>query len=437
VHWRACGARTARAIAACITVLATLAASALDAHAADVVVVTADRLLDVIGGRLVDHPQITITDGRISAVGTRGAPVPEGARRIELPGLTLLPGLIDMHVHLTHDPRLDSGYRRYEFTDNFWTVVGVANARRTLEAGFTTVRNVGSDNYDDVALKQGIENGLIPGPRIVPATYAIGATGGHCDVTEFPPSITVPAPAVADGPEAIRAVVRKLHKYGAEVIKFCGTGGVLSKGDTAGGQQYSLEEMKALVDEAHLLGLRVAVHAHGTSGIKDAIRAGADTIEHASLADDEAIALALSHGTYFSMDIYDDDYILAEGAKNGMFAESMEKERQVGRRQRETFRAATRAGVKMIFGTDGGVYPNGDNARQFVTMVTWGMQPLQAIRAATVTAAEALGRQSDVGAVAVGRYGDLIGVAGNPLDDVAILQKVAFVMKGGTVIVGK
>jgi imidazolonepropionase-like amidohydrolase len=403
------------------------------AAAADTVVVTAAHMVDVSAGRLVDDPQITVTDGRIVAVATRGAPVPEGARRIDLPGRTLLPGLIDMHVHLTADPRL-SGYHFYEHTDNFWTVVGVANARKTLEAGFTTVRNVGSDNYNDVALKQGIEGGYIPGPRIVPATYAIGATGGHCDTTEMPPSVTVPGPAVADGPEAIRAVVRKLRKYGAEVIKFCATGGVLSKTDTAGGQQYSLAEMKALVDEAHMLGLRVAVHAHGNDGIKDAIRAGADTIEHASLADDEAFTLARQHGTYFSMDIYNDDYILAQGEKNGLFAESLEKERQIGRKQRETFRAATRAGVKMVFGTDGGVYPNGDNARQFVTMVTWGMTPLQAIRAATLTAAEALGRSSDVGAIAVGRYGDLIAVIGNPLDDVAVLQDVPFVMKGGVVI---
>ena len=288
--------------------------------------------------------------------------------------MTLLPGLIDMHVHLTFDPRF-SGYRRLEFTDNFWTVVGVANAKRTLEAGFTTVRNVGSRNYDDVALKQAIEQGYVPGPRIVPATYNIGATGGHCDDTEFPPSVSSKTPAVADGPEQIRAMVRKLHKYGAEVIKFCGTGGVLSKTDTAGGQQYDLAEMKALVDEAHMLGLKVAVHAHGAAGIKDAIRAGVDTIEHASLADEEAFALAKQHGTYFTMDIYDDDYILAEGEKNGVFKESLEKERQLGLRQRETFRAAFRAGVKMLFGTDAGVYPNGDNARQFATMVTWGMTP--------------------------------------------------------------
>jgi imidazolonepropionase-like amidohydrolase len=400
---------------------------------ADTVVVTADRMLDVIAGRMIEHPQVTITDGRITSVGVQGAPVAAGARRVELSGMTLLPGLIDMHVHLTNDPHYN-GYRFLEYTDNFWTVVGVANAKRTLEAGFTTVRNVGSENFDDVALKQGIEQGFIRGPRIVPATYAIGATGGHCDLTGFPPSIRTPTTQIANGPEELRAMVRKLHKYGAEVIKFCGTGGVFSKSDAVGAQQYSLVEMRAIVDEAHMLGLRVAVHAHGTSGIKDAIRAGVDTIEHASLADAEAFALAKQHGAYFDMDIYNDDYILAEGGKNGTFKESLEKERMIGRKQRETFRAAVKAGVKMLFGTDGGVYPNGDNAKQFVTMVTWGMTPMQAIQAATVTAAEALDRSTDVGAIAPGRFGDLIAVAGDPLADISTLQSVAFVMKGGDVV---
>jgi imidazolonepropionase-like amidohydrolase len=400
---------------------------------ADTVVVTADRMVDVLAGRTLERPQITITDGRITAVSVQDGAIASGARHIDLPGMTLLPGLIDMHVHLTSDPRF-GGYKRYEFTDNFWTVVGVANAKRTLEAGFTTVRNVGSDRFDDVALKQGIEQGYITGPRIVPATYAIGATGGHCDYTEFPPSIITPAVNIANGPQELRAMVRKLHKYGAEVIKFCGTGGVLSKTDAAGAQQYSLEEMKAIVDEAHMLGLKVAVHAHGTAGIKDAIRAGVDTIEHASLADEEAFALAKQHGTYFDMDIYDDDYILAEGEKNGIFKESLDKERMLGRKQRETFRAAQKAGVKMLFGTDGGVYPNGDNAKQFATMVAWGMTPIQAVQAATVTAAEALGRSQDVGAIAVGRYGDLIAVGGDPLANVGLLQSVSFVMKGGVVV---
>jgi imidazolonepropionase-like amidohydrolase len=414
-------------------VVAVLAAFGSGHATADTVVVTADRMVDVLASRVIARPQITITDGRITAVGVQGAPVPVGARRVELPGVTLLPGLIDMHVHLTSDPRY-GGYKGLEFTDNFWTVVGVANAKKTLDAGFTTVRNVGSSNYDDVAIKQAIEQGLVPGPRIVPATYAIGATGGHCDSTEFPPSVVVPSPAVADGPDAIRAVVRKLRKYGAEVIKFCGTGGVFSKTDSASGQQYSLAEMTALVEEAHMLGLKVAMHAHGAAGIKDGIRAGVDTIEHASLADDEAIALAKQHGAYFSMDVYDDDYIVEQGKRNGVFQESLEKEQFIGRRQRETFKAATAAGVRMVFGTDGGVYPNGDNGRQFATMVEWGMTPMQAIRAATVTAAEALGRSSEVGAIAVGRYGDLVGVAGDPLGDVKTLQSVAFVMKGGEVV---
>jgi len=422
----------ARARNRSIVAALALAASTVGARA-ETVVVTADRMVDVIAGRVTERPQVVITDGRIAAVSTQGAEVPKDARRIDLPGITLLPGLIDMHVHLTGDPHY-GGYRGLEFTDAFWTALGVPHAKKTLEAGFTTVRNVGSDNYADVALKQAIEQGHIPGPRIVPATYAIGATGGHCDATEFPPSVHVDSPAVADGPQAIRAVVRKLRKYGAEVIKFCGTGGVFSKTDTVGGQQYDLAEMKALVDEAHMLGLKVAVHAHGTSGIKDALRAGADTIEHASLADDEAFKLAREHGAWFSMDIYNDDYILAEGEKNGTFKESLEKERMIGLKQRQTFQAAVKAGVKMIFGTDAGIYPHGDNARQFATMVQWGMTPMQAIQAATVNAAQALGRPNDVGAIAVGRYGDLIGVAGDPTVDVKLLQHVGFVMKGGEVV---
>ncbi len=403
--------------------------------AAETTVFSAARMIDVIGGKTIDAPLVVVTDGRITAAGPAASvTVPAGARRIDLPGLTLLPGLIDMHVHLTSDPTL-TGYQGLEYTDSFWMAVGVANAKRTLDAGFTTVRNVGSGDFDDVGLKQAIERGIISGPRIVPATYAIGATGGHCDATEFPPSVRFEGfSAVANGPEAIRAKVREVHKYGAEVIKFCGTGGVLSKGDTVGGQQYSLVEMQALVGEAHMLGLRVAMHAHGTAGINDGLRAGVDTIEHASLADDESFALAKKNGSWFSMDIYDDDYIMAEGLKNGVFPESLAKEKAIGLKQRQTFRAAVKAGVKMVFGTDGGVYPNGDNAKQFVTMVTWGMTPMQAIQAATVNAGEALGRTADVGAIAIGRFGDMVAVAGDPLTDVAVLQSPKLVIKGGAVV---
>lgn len=402
---------------------------------ADTVVVTAARMVDVLAGREVDRPQVVITDGRIASVGKAGDAAPDGARRLDLGERTLLPGLIDMHVHLTADPTL-SGYRRLEFTDAFWMTVGVANARRTLEAGFTTVRNVGSSGYDDVGLMQGINRGYIVGPRIVPATYAIGSTGGHCDATQFPPSITTPNTQIANSPDEYRALVRKVHKYGAQVIKVCMTGGVLSKGDSVGAQQVSLEEIKAVVEEAHRLGLRVAVHAHGTEGINDALRAGVDTIEHASLADAESFRLAKQHGAWFDMDIYNDDYILAEGARNGVFAESLEKERMIGLKQRQTFRAAHAAGVKMLFGTDGGVYPNGLNARQFAKMVEWGMTPLEAIQAATSSAAEALDRTADVGAIAPGRFGDLIAVDGDPLKDVRVLENVAIVIKGGVLVKG-
>jgi imidazolonepropionase-like amidohydrolase len=400
---------------------------------AETVVVTAARMVDVLAGRETERPQVLITDGRIVSVGHQGDPVPTDAKKLDLGDRTLLPGFIDMHVHLTSDPTF-SGYRKYEFTDSFWVTVGVDNARKTLEAGFTTVRNVGSKDYDDVGLKQGIDRGYIVGPRIVPATYALGSTGGHCDHTEFPPSITTPTTQIANSPDEYRAVVRKVHKYGAEVIKVCMTGGVLSKGDSVGAQQVSLDEIKAIVEEAHRLGMRVAVHAHGTAGINDALRAGVDTIEHASLADAESFKLAKEHGAWFSMDIYNDDYILAEGAKNGVFAESLAKEKIIGLKQRQTFRAAHAAGVKMLFGTDAGVYPHGQNARQFAKMVEWGMTPMEAIQAATKNAAEALDRTADLGAIAPGRYADLIAVDRDPLQDIHALETVAVVIKGGEIV---
>ena len=402
---------------------------------AGTIVVTGARMVDVLAGREVEQPQIVITDDRISAVGRQGDPVPADARRIDLGNRTILPGLIDMHVHLTSDP-LISGYRRLEYTDSFWMTVGVANARKTLEAGFTTVRNVGSGEYQDVGLMEGIDHGYIAGPRIVPATYALGSTGGHCDATQFPPSITTPGTQIANSPDEYRALVRKVHKYGAKVIKVCMTGGVLSKRDSVGAQQVSPEEIKAIVEEAHRLGLRVAVHAHGTEGINDALRAGVDTIEHASLADAESFRLAKEHGAWFDMDIYNDDYILAEGANNGVYAESLAKERMIGLKQRQTFKAAHAAGVKMLFGTDAGVYPHGTNARQFAKMVEWGMTPMEAIQAATRSAAEALDRVADVGAIAPGRCADLIAVDGDPLKDVRALETVAVVMKGGVIVKG-
>jgi len=402
--------------------------------AAETVAVTADHMVDVLAGKTIDKPVVVITDGRITAVGTQGTvKVPADARHIDLPGQTILPGLIDMHVHLNGDPTI-GGFKGLEYTDSFWQAVGVHNAKAMLDAGFTTVRNVGSPDYDDVGLKQAVEHGYIQGPRIVPATYALGATGGHCDGTEgLPPSFsTVADPSVADSPDGYRKLVRTVRKYGAEVIKICATGGVLSKSDVAGAQQMNLDELKAVVDEAHMLGLRVAAHAHGTAGINDALRAGVDTIEHASLADAESFKLAREHGAWFSMDVYDDDYILGEGEKNGLFKESLDKERAIGRKQRETFRDAYKAGVKMVFGTDnGGVFPAGQNALQFAKMVEWGMTPIDAIRSATRNAAEALSRTGDVGAIEVGRYGDIVAVTGDPVGDVRLLEHPSAVIKGG------
>jgi len=412
--------------------LVTAATFAIPASATTVV--TADRMLDVAKGIYVEHPAIFIDDsGRITSVAdARTVRFSDQVTHIALPGETLLPGLIDMHVHLTSLAEI-GGYQGLKYTDNFWTAVGVANAKKTLEAGFTTVRNVGSSDFADVALQQAIDGGWIEGPRVVPATYAIGATGGHCDDTGLPPYYDKKADSVISGPQDAREKVRWLHKYGAEVIKICATGGVFSLGDSVGAQQLSLEEMKAIADEAHMLGLKVAAHAHGDEGIHDAILAGIDTIEHASLASDATLQLAKSHGTWFDMDIYNDDYILATGTSNGTEQESLDKEKAIGLKQRQTFQRATRAGVKMLFGTDAGVYPHGDNGKQFVKMVQWGMTPIQAIRAATTSASEALGRP-EVGSLQTGAYGDIIAVRGDPLANIAVLEHVDAVVKGGKLV---
>ncbi len=418
--------------------LAATAAASFAMPAPAATVVTADRMLDVETGRYVDNPAILVgDDGRIQQIGSLAAmSVPAGTRHIDLAGQTLLPGLIDMHVHLNSLAEI-GGYSGLKYTDSFWAAIGAANARKTLDAGFTTVRNVGSPDFDDVGLEQAIDGGWLEGPRIVPASYLLGATGGHCDDTNgLPPSLEKPGLGIVSGREEAREKVRWVHKHGAEVIKICATGGVFSLGDSVGAQQLSLEEMKAIVEEAHMLGIRVAAHAHGDEGIREAILAGVDTIEHASLASDETIRLAKQHGTWFDMDIYNDDYILATGTANGTEQESLDKERMIGLKQRQTFQRAVKAGVKMTFGSDAGVYPHGDNGKQFAKMVQWGMSPLQAIRAATVDAAEALGRPADVGAIKPGLYGDMIAVRGDPLRDVSLLEHVDSVIKGGKLVKG-
>jgi imidazolonepropionase-like amidohydrolase len=351
---------------------------------------------------------------------------------IDLSNATVLPGLIDAHVHLTSDPHAQ-GYKNLAASVPRNALFGAANGRRTLLAGFTTVRNVGAGGYADVALRDAINNGDVRGPRMRVAAHSLGTTGGHCDNNLLPPRFNNFSGGVADGPWEIRKKVRENAKYGADLTKFCATGGVLSKGDSVGGQQYSLEEMVAIVVESHQHERRVDAHAHGTEGIKAAIQAGVDSVEHASLIDDEGIRMAREAGTFLVMDIYVDTYILEMGEAAGFLPESLEKERIVGQAQRDNFRKAHEAGARIAFGTDAGVYPHGNNAKQFAYMVQYGMTPIEAIQAATVNAAELLGWPGDVGAVESGMYADIIAVRGNPLEDIRELEDVRFVMKGGEV----
>ena len=415
--------------------LIAVAAAAFPAAASAATLVTADRYLDVLTGRYVENPAILIgDDGRIRQIGAQGSvQAPQGATTIDLAGRTLVPGLIDMHVHLD-GPADIGGYRGLEFTDSFWQATAVGNAKAMLDAGFTTVRNVGSDNRNDVGLKQAIENGYAVGPRVIPAGYALGATGGHCDSTFLPPSLEGEGKeeGVADGVEEFRHQVRRQRKYGSEVIKVCATGGVFSRNTEPGQLQVSEPELRAIADEAHQWGVRVAAHAHGAEGIKAAIRAGIDTIEHASLVDDEGIRLAVARKqpVWFAMDIYNTEYTQAEGRKNGVLEDNLRKDREIAQIQRDNFRKAHRAGVKMVFASDAGVMPHGQVGRQFATMVTYGMTPLEAIQAATVNASQALAR-NDVGVIEVGRYGDFVAVAGDPTANVRLLEAPAAVIKGG------
>ena len=400
--------------------------------AAQNMVIKGATILDVTNGDMIKNHVVIVKDGRIDAVSpARSTDIPKGIEVIDLQGHTLLPGLIDMHVHLTSGGGYH-GYERLKLTDERRAILGVVHAKQTLMAGFTTVRNVGAGSFGDVALRDAINDGDIPGPRMLVSGPPIGITGGHCsDNNLLPPEYDISGEGVADGPWAARTAVRRNIKYGADLIKTCSTGGVLSKGTKVGAPQYTVEELTALIDEAHSRGLKVASHAHGAEGIINALIAGADTIEHASFIDDEGIRLAIENNAALSMDIYVTEYILGEGASAGILEESLEKERMTGETQRSNFRKAVEAGATIVYGTDAGVYPHGQNAKQLSRMTRFGMTPLQALQSATTIAAEVMGLGYEVGKIEAGYAADFVAVEGNPIEQIELLEAPTAVIKGG------
>ncbi len=403
----------------------------------------AGHLYDPATGHYRDHVTLVVANQRVQSIEADGFQPPPNAQVLDLSSEYVLPGLIDCHTHLGSRADLYEEIDKFKTTPFDSAIAGVVNARKTLDAGFTTVRDVGSLPFLAVDLRNNINAGYIPGPRIVASGPGISITGGHGDLNNYAPEVSktlFPQKndfKIADGPEEVRKLVREQVKYGVDVIKILASGGVLSKGDQPGAPQYSLEELKVAADTAHQAGRKIAAHAHGAQSIKWAIEAGIDSIEHASLVDDEGIAMAKAHGTYFVMDIYDDDYILQEGPKLGMPEELLIKERGVGQTQRDNFRKAHAAGVKMAFGTDAGVYPHGDNARQFHYMVLYGMTPAEAIQAATTSAADLIGRSNDVGSLSPGHFADLIGLPSDPLQHIEVLEHPEVVVKGGVLIKDK
>ena len=387
-------------------------------------------ILDIETGELY-RSQILVEDKMIVKIDNNLSKKYKNIKLVDLSRLTLIPGLMDSHVHLIGNTKL-KGYESIGESSYLSTIYGVDNAKKTLLAGFTTVRNVGAGNYADVALKQAIDRNLISGPTMLVSGPALGITGGHCDSNILPYDYDHKSQGVADGPWEVRKMVRKNRKYGANLIKFCATGGVMSKNTNVNNKQYTLEEMQAIVDEAHNHGMKVAAHAHGLEGIRTAIIAGVDSIEHASYIDDQTIELAKQKGTYLSMDIYVSDFILGEGKDQGILEESLQKEKVVGKIQRQNFKRSVKANAKISFGTDAGIYPHGKNAIQFKYMVQWGMTPLQAIQASTIKTAELFGL-ANIGNLKKGFEADIVGVEGNPLEDIRILENVSFVMKDGII----
>jgi imidazolonepropionase-like amidohydrolase len=399
------------------------------------VAVKAGKILDVRTGTYLADQIIWIEGGKIKSIGKAADLMPQlpaGIRTIDLSNATILPGLIDCHVHLTMTP-YSSGPAGLHASYPRMALIGAHNARITLEAGFTTVRNVGAGGYSDIALRDAINAGDVPGPRMLASGPPLSITGGHADQNFLAPQFAATEDGVADGPDVVRKV-RENIKYGADLIKFMATGGVLSEGDNPALEQYSPEEMKAIVDTAHGLGRKVAAHAHGEIGIRNAVLAGVDSIEHGSYINDEDIQLMKQHGTYLVPTVYLQDWLMENMMTLGLSPNMIAKAKIVLPIAQQNLSHAFKSGVKIAFGTDAAVYPHGLNAHEFAKMVSMGMSPLGAIQAATVNAADLLGWSDRVGTLEPGKFADLIAVDGDPLADVRVLQTVRFVMKGGEVI---
>jgi imidazolonepropionase-like amidohydrolase len=402
------------------------------APSSQIVVIRAGKLFDSESGRLLNTPTVIISGNRIESVSSGQAQTPSTARLIDLGDATLLPGFIDVHTHLTISAG-SGGYETLGVSIPRAALIGAKNARVTLLAGFTTVRNVGAEGYADVALRDAINSGDVIGPRMQVSGPPLGITGGHCDNSLLPPEFHHSAEGVADGPEMVMHRVREVIKYGADVVKFCASGGVFSKGDNPLLEQYSPAEMQVLIAEAHRLGRKVATHAHSALSIKDAVRAGVDSIEHGIFLDDEGIALMKEHHTFLVPTSYPLFWFSEHEPELHLAPWVQEKAALIIPAAKKNMANAFRSGVRVALGTDAGVYPHGLNAGEFWSMVELGMAPLQSLQAGTINAAELMGWSDRIGSIRKGMLADIVAVRGNPLSDVRLLQHVQFVMKDGVV----
>lgn len=436
----------ARALAF-LSVLSTVApvgAQQLPTSGRGTVVLRAARVIDGTGAAPIQNGVVVVTDDRIVAVGVDGrVQIPAGARRVDLGDVTLLPGFIDMHVHLLGREIEDAGAFEQAVNDypGFAAVLGSEHARRTLMAGFTSVRMLGAGGFEDIGLRRAIDGGYVPGPRIQTAGHSLGITGGHCDENNYRPGLIdgTPKTGIADGVDEVRAAVRYQTKYGADVIKTCATAGVLSGGTQGiGASQYSFEELTAMVEEARKLGRKVAAHAHGTEGIKIAVRAGVASIDHGSFLDEEGARMMAERGTYLVPTMMAGEAVLRAADAGQMPPLVAAKARAAGAAMRNATRIARAAGVRIALGTDAGVGRHGQNGHEFTLLVQWGgLTPMEAIVAGTSAAAELLGWSDRVGTLAAGRFADIVAVPGDPTRDVTALERVNFVMKGGVVYRGE